>query len=95
MHPGEELSVGAWGELCMSTVPELQACVLRAMGECPGEPLVVDLRRVWFCDLAGLRALWRLVEQGSAAGTEVALRESESIVRMARLVDDVRVARIA
>jgi hypothetical protein len=79
----------------MSTVPDLQACVLRVMSEHPGEPLVLDLCRVWFCDLAGLRTLWWLNEHGSASGTEVEVRESESIARIRQLVDCVRAARIA
>lgn len=95
IHPGPDPRVEAWGELCMSTVPDLQACVLRVMQERPGEPLVVDLRRVWFCDLAGVRALWWLAEHGSTAGAEIEARESEAIARIGRLVEQVRAARIA
>jgi anti-anti-sigma regulatory factor len=95
VHPGPGPRVEAWGELCVSTVPDLEACVLRVMGERPGEPLVVDLRRVWFCDLTGLRALWWLVEHGTTAGTQVELRESSAIARLGRLVGRLRAARIA
>jgi anti-anti-sigma regulatory factor len=79
----------------MSTVPDLQACVLRLMAESPGEPLLVDLRRVWFCDLTGLRALWWLVEHGTTVGTQVEVRESEAIARIGGLVGRLRTARIA
>jgi anti-anti-sigma regulatory factor len=95
IQPGGQPRVEAWGELCMSTVPDLQACVLGAMQECPGDPLVLDLRRVWFCDLAGLRALWWLGEHGERIGTEVEVLGSDAIVRIGRLVDDLRAARIA
>ena len=95
IHPGKQHGVEAWGELCISTVPELQARVSEVMQERPGEPLVLDLRRVWFCDLAGLRSLWWLVDQGSAAGVQVELRASTAIARIGRLVDSVRAARIA
>ncbi|HEX5556116.1 MAG TPA: STAS domain-containing protein [Gaiellales bacterium] len=95
IHPGKQPSVEAWGELCISTVPELQAGVVGAMRERPGEPLVLDVRRVWFCDLAGLRSLWSLVEHGSASGTEVEVRPSAAIARIGRLVECVRAARIA
>jgi anti-anti-sigma regulatory factor len=95
IHPGPQPRVDAWGELCMSTVPDLQACVLRVMGERPHELLVVDLRRVWFCDLAGLRSLWWLIDHGGAAGTEIAVRESDAIAGIGRLVEQVRAARIA
>jgi anti-anti-sigma regulatory factor len=91
----EQPRIEAWGELCVSSVPELQDCVLGLMQECPGEPLVLDLRRVWFCDLAGLRSLWWLVEHGSASGAEIEVRESASIARIWRLVDCVRASRIA
>jgi anti-anti-sigma regulatory factor len=79
----------------MSTVPDLQACVLGAMRERRGEPLILDLRRVWFCDLAGLRSLWWLVEHGTTTGTQVEVRESEAIVRLDRMVTDLRTADIA
>jgi hypothetical protein len=79
----------------MSTVPDLQACVLRVMGERPGEPLMLDLRRVWFCDLAGLRALWWLVEHGASEGTQIEVRESQSIARIGRLAHQLCAARIA
>jgi anti-anti-sigma regulatory factor len=79
----------------MSTLPDLQACVLRVLGERPGERLVVDLRRVWFCDLAGLRALWWLTEHATSVGTQIEVRESESIARIGQLVDQLRTARIA
>ena len=95
IHPGEPPRVEAWGELCMSTARDLQECVLQVMGERPGEPLVVDLRRVWFCDLAGLRTLWSLVESAAAAGSALDMRESDSIIRTSRLVGHVRAARIA
>jgi anti-anti-sigma regulatory factor len=95
IHPGERLRVEAWGELCLSTVPDLQACVMGLMHERPGEPLLLDLRRVWFCDLAGLRSLRWLVDRGSAAGVAVEVRESASVARVGRLADCVRPARIA
>jgi anti-anti-sigma regulatory factor len=95
IHAGEQPRVEAWGELCMSTVPDLQGCVLRVLGESPDEPLVLDLRRVWFCDLAGLRSLWWLVDHGTSIGTRIEVRESESIAHIGRLVDRVRTARIA
>jgi anti-anti-sigma regulatory factor len=95
IHPGEHLRLEAWGELCMSTVPDLQTSVLRVMDERPFEPLLLDLRRVWFCDLAGLRSLWSLVEHGATVGTEVEVRESASIARILQLVDSLRSARIA
>jgi anti-anti-sigma regulatory factor len=79
----------------MSTVPDLQASVLRMMDECRGEPLVVDLRRVWFCDLAGLRSLWWLAEHGQRIGIDVQVRGSEAIARIGRLVENLRTARIA
>jgi anti-anti-sigma regulatory factor len=94
-HPGPGPRVEAWGELCMSTVPDLQACVLRVMGEWPGESLMLDLRRVWFCDLAGLRSLWWLIEHGASEGTQIEVRESQSIARIGRLADQLHVARIA
>jgi anti-anti-sigma regulatory factor len=95
IHPGDQPAVEAWGELCMSTVPELQAYVLRTMDDCPGERLVVDLRRVWFCDLAGLRSLWWLMDHGGRVGTEVEVRGSTAVARIGRLVDNLRAARIA
>jgi hypothetical protein len=95
VHPGKQPRVEAWGELCVSTVPDLQACVLALMQECPGEPLVLDLHRVWFCDLAGVRSLWWLVDHGSVSGGEVELRGSASIARVGRLIDGVRAAGIA
>jgi hypothetical protein len=79
----------------MSTLPDLEAAVLRVMGECPGEPLVVDLRRIWFCDLAGLRGLWWLTEHGEQTGTQLELRGSVSIARVGQLVEHLRAARIA
>jgi anti-anti-sigma regulatory factor len=79
----------------MSTVPDLQAGVLQAMGEWPGEPLFLDLRRVWFCDLAGLRSLWWLSDHAASAGTQLEVRESESIVRVGRLIGQLHTARIA
>ena len=94
-HPGPGPRVEAWGELCMSTVPDLEAWVLRVMGERPGEPLILDLRRVWFCDLAALRSLWWLIEHGTSIGTQIEVRESESIARIGRLVGQLRTARIA
>lgn len=93
IHPGNHLRVEGWGELCMSTVPDLQACVLRVMVERPGEGMVVDLRRIWFCDLAGLRSLWWLVEYGTTVGVEVKVRESDVITRTGRLIADLRAAR--
>jgi anti-anti-sigma regulatory factor len=95
MHPGEEPRIEAWGELCVSTVPELQACVLRAMDERPAGLLVVDLHRVWFCDLTGLRSLWWLADRGEAFGIDVQVRESDAIARIGLLVDHLRAARIA
>jgi anti-anti-sigma regulatory factor len=95
IHRGEQLRVEAWGELCMSTVADLQAYVLHVMSERPGESLVVDLRRVWFCDLAGLRSLWWLVDHGETIGIKVEVRGSEAIARIGRLVHDLRAARIA
>lgn len=74
--PSAPPRVEAWGELCISTVPDLQACV-------------------WFCDLAGLRAVWWIRDLGRSAGTEVDLRESAAIGRIARLVNQVPAARIA
>jgi anti-anti-sigma regulatory factor len=95
IHPGKQPRIEAWGELCVSTVPDLEACVLGLMQERPGEPLVLDLRRVWFCDLAGVRSLWWLVDRGSACGAEVELRGSVPIARVGQLVDRIRAARIA
>ena len=95
IHSGPSPRVEAWGELCISTVPDLQARVQRVVREWPGEPFVLDLRRVWFCDLAGLRSLWWVREQGREAGAEVEVRESAATGRVARLADRVRVARIA
>jgi hypothetical protein len=79
----------------MSTVPDLQACVMGLLQASRGAPLVLDLRRVWFCDLAGLRSLWWLVDHGAEHGAEVEVRESAAIARIERLVDCVRAARIA
>ncbi|HXD68444.1 MAG TPA: STAS domain-containing protein [Gaiellales bacterium] len=95
IHPEAPVRVEAWGELCISSVPALRACVLRALDEGPGGPLVVDLRRVWFCDLTGLRATWWLRDLGRPAGTEVEVRESAAIRHVARLVGHLRTARIA
>ena len=95
IHPGKQRTIEAWGELCVSTVPDLQACVLGLMQERPGGPIVLDLRRVWFCDLAGVRSLWWLADRGSASGAQVELRESASIARVGQLVDCIRAARIA
>lgn len=95
IHPGETPRVEAWGELCMSTVPDLQAGMLGVMQEHAGEPLVLDLRRVWFCDLAGLRSLWWVTEHGERIGTRVEVLGSHAITRIGRLVDDLRAARIA
>jgi anti-anti-sigma regulatory factor len=95
IHPAEHPTVEAWGELCISTEPDLQACVLRVLDERPGEPVVVDLRRVWFCDLAGLRSLSWLVEHGSSVGARIEVRTSHPIARTGRLVHHVRAARIA
>lgn len=95
IHPEAPVTVEAWGELCISTVPDLQACVLRALDGGPGDALVVDLRRVWFCDLTGLRATWWLRDLGRLAGTEVEVRESAAIRQVARLVGRLRAARIA
>jgi hypothetical protein len=79
----------------MSTVPDLQVCVLRAARERAGESVVVDLRRVWFCDLAGLRSVWWLRELGQSDGTGIEVRESAAITRIGGLVDQLRAARIA
>ena len=95
IHPEAPVRVEAWGELCISTVPDLQACVLRAMDEQPDGPLEVDLRRVWFCDLAGLRVAWWIRDLGRLAGTEIRVRESPAILQIARLVGQIRIARIA
>ena len=95
IHSRPPSRVEAWGELCISTVPDLQACVLQVMHERPGRRLVVDLRRVWFCDLAGLRAVWWIRDLGRSAGTDVDVRESTAIGRVARLVEQLRAARIA
>lgn len=95
IHPEAPVTVEAWGELCISTVPDLQACVLRAVHEWPDGPLVVDLRRVWFCDLAGLRAAWWIRDLGRSAGSEVEVRDSAAIRHVAGLVGDVRTAGIA
>ena len=95
VHPESPVRVEAWGELCISTVPDLQACVLRAVDERPRDPLVVDLRRTWFCDLAGLRAAWWIRDLGRSAGTEIEVRESAAIRHVARLVGQIRTARIA
>lgn len=95
IHSGAPARVEAWGELCISTVPDLRACVLRAIDERPGSPPVVDLRRVWFCDLAGLRAAWWIRDLGRSAETEVEVRESAAIRHVACLVGQVRAARIA
>lgn len=95
IHPEAPARVDAWGELCISTVPDLLACVMRAVDERPGDPLVVDLRRVWFCDLAGLRAAWWIRDLGRSAGTEVEVRDSAAIRHVARLAGQVRAARIA
>lgn len=93
--PGAFPGVEAWGELCISTVPDLEACVLQVMDERPGRPLVVDLRRVWFCDLAGLRAVWWIRDLGRSAGTEIEVRESAAVGRVARFAQQLRAARIA
>jgi anti-anti-sigma regulatory factor len=98
IHPESPESTGtveAWGELCISTVPDLEACVLRVLDQRPGSPLVVDLGRVWFCDLAGLRAAWWIQDLGRSAGTEVCVRESAAIRHVARLVGQIRIARSA
>jgi anti-anti-sigma regulatory factor len=95
IHQGTCPRVEAWGELCLSTVPDLQACVLGVLAEGPGEPLVVDLRRVWFCDLAGLRSLLWLIDHGTTLGTKVELRGSDAIARMGRLVEQVHAAQTA
>ena len=95
VHPGSPVRVEAWGELCISTVPDLQACVFRAVEERAGGPLVVDLRRVWFCDLAGLRAAWWVRDLGRSAGIEIEVRESAAIRRVAWRVAQIRTARIA
>jgi anti-anti-sigma regulatory factor len=95
IHPEAPVRVEAWGELCISTVPDLQACVLRALEDGSGDTLVVDLQRVWFCDLSGLRATWWLWDLGRSAGTEVVVRESAAIRRVARLVGHVRTASTA
>ena len=95
IHPEAPGRVEAWGELCISTVPDLQARILRALDEQPDGPLVVDLRRVWFCDLAGLRAAWWIRDLGRSAGAEIRVCESPSIRHVARLVGQIRIARIA
>jgi anti-anti-sigma regulatory factor len=95
IHPGGESTVEAWGELCMSTVPELRTCVLQVMEKGSDQPLILDLRRVWFCDLTGLRLLWWLVDRGISAGMQVEMRESESIARTGRLIDGLLAARTA
>jgi hypothetical protein len=56
---------------------------------------VVDLRRVWFCDLAGLRATWWIRDLGRSAETDVQVRESAAIRDVARLIGQIRAARIA
>ena len=94
IHP-EPARIEAWGELCISTVPDLQACVLRAVHERPGGPIVVDLRRVWFCDLAGLRATWWIRDLARSAETDVQVRESAAIRNIAWLVGQIRAARVA
>jgi len=95
VHPEPPARIEAWGELCISTVPDLQSCVLRALRERPGGPFVVDLRRVWFCDLAGLRATWWIRDLGRSAETDVQVRESAAIRDVARLIGQIRAARIA
>ena len=95
IHSQRPVRVEAWGELCISTAPDLQACVLRALHERPGGPLAVDLRRVWFCDLAGLRAAWWIRDLGRSAETDIEVRESPAIRHVARLVGQIRTARIA
>ena len=95
IHPGEQPRVEAWGELCLSTVPDLQACMLGVMQECGGESIVLDLRRIWFCDLTGLRSLWWLTEHGESIGIRVEVLGADAIGRIGQLVDDLRAARIA
>lgn len=91
-HPGGYPRVEVWGELCMATAPDLDAFVQRVMEERPGEPLVVDLRRVWFCDVTGLRSLWWMQTYADEVGAVLDLRESDSVARTGRLVAQLRVA---
>ena len=75
------------GDLCISSVQMLEACVLRLAALRPGTPLLLDLRAVAFCDVTALRGLRRVRAAAREWGVEIELRPSPTIVRLERLIE--------
>jgi anti-anti-sigma regulatory factor len=83
------------GDLCISSVQMLEACVLGLATARPGAPVIVDLRGVGFCDVTALRALSRIQQTARGWGVAVELQRSPAIVRVERLVERLGAARAA
>lgn len=70
------------GEVDLVTAPALAACVRAALCTVVDGPVVVDVSRVTFMDLDGLRMLLRLRTDLSADGRELVLRAPSAPVRL-------------
>lgn len=86
IHPGPVPGVEVQGDLCISSAAMLEACVVRLIAGRPGAALVLDARRVTFCDVAGLRCLGRIADAARGHGVALEVRPSPAIARLERLV---------
>lgn len=89
------MSVEVSGDLCISSTPIFEPCMLRLVSLCGEARLILDLRRVAFCDVTALRCLWRLQAAARTRGVELAVRRSPAITRLERLVERQSIARVA
>lgn len=84
-----EATVVVAGELDLATRDTVTEAVGRVAG--PGVTVTVDLAGIWFCDLAGARALLACEAQATAAGADFAVAHLPAEVRrvldLARLPD--------
>ena len=81
-----DLVIEASGDLDLAARPALDAVVEMTATSAVDEVLL-DLRRVTFCDPAGLRALCEASAASASACRQVTIRPSDEIVRIARLTD--------
>jgi anti-anti-sigma regulatory factor len=92
---GFSVLVDVRGDLCMSTVPELEACILRLIAAHSEARLTLDLRGVEFCDLTALRSVAWIRDLAREAAVELDVRESGAIERLEGLVERLAAVRAA
>jgi anti-sigma B factor antagonist len=76
----EEVRVHAIGELDLAATPKLQAQIGALLAD-GSEQLTIDLRRVTFIDLTGVRLLLKLAQDASDDGWRLSLIQDHGQVR--------------